>query len=136
MSKTRISVHRETMDVRWGDMDALGHVNNTVYFRYCESARVNWLFSIGHGIEEGPTGPVVVNASCTFLLPIVYPGRIVVEMFAGNPGRSSFDTWYEIRPVDAHEPLYAEGASRVVWIDHKAGKSVPIPDDVRRLIEP
>ena len=135
MSEQRIAIYRETMDVRWGDMDALGHVNNTVYFRYYETVRVNWLFSIGHGIEASPTGPVVINASCTFLTPIVYPGRILVEMFAGNPGRSSFDTWYEIRPTEAAEPLYAEGASRVVWVNHQAGKSVPIPDGVRALIE-
>ncbi|GAB4356087.1 MAG: thioesterase family protein [Gammaproteobacteria bacterium] len=123
------------MAVRWGDMDALGHVNNTVYFRYCESARVGWLASVGHAIEEGPTGPVVVNASCTFHTPIVYPAEIAVEMFAGNPGRSSFDTWYEIRPADRPDPLYAEGASRVVWVDHTMGRSVPIPEEIRRLVE-
>jgi len=135
MSQDRIPVHREEIDIRWGDMDALGHVNNTVYFRYCESVRVNWLASIGHGIEEGPIGPVVVNASCTFLAPIVYPERIVIEMFVSNPGRSSFDTWYEIRPAGRPEPLYTEGASRVVWVDHRAGKSVPLPEDVRALLE-
>ena len=65
--------------IRWGDMDSLGHVNNTVYFRYLEQARIEWLFALTpeRSAFEG-TGPVIVNASCTFLVPLVYPGEIAV----------------------------------------------------------
>lgn len=122
------------MDVRWGDMDALGHVNNTVYFRYMEQARVSWLESMQGSLTEGKTGPLIINASCTFLVPIVYPERITVELLCGPPGRSSFETYYEIRPAGKREPLYAEGSAKVVWADHTAGRSVPIPDEVRSLL--
>lgn len=134
MNETRKPVFSLEMDVRWGDMDALGHVNNTVYFRYMEQARVSWLESLRGSIIEGDTGPVIINASCTFLVPIVYPARIVVEVFAGSPGRSSFDTFYELRPAGQREPLYAEGVSKVVWVEHSAGRSVPLPAQIRELI--
>ncbi len=135
MNNPKKPVFRLEMDVRWGDMDALGHVNNTVYFRYMEQARVSWLESLQGSIIEGPSGPVIINASCTFLVPIVYPGRIVVELFCGAPGSSSFETYYEMRPHGKREPLYAEGSAKVVWADHGAGRSVPIPDALRVLLE-
>lgn len=135
MSKQRKPVFNIEMDVRWGDMDALGHVNNTVYFRYMEQARVSWLESLQGPIVEGATGPVIINAACTFLAPIVYPERIVVEVLCGPPGRSSFETYYEIRAAASRERLYAEGSAKVVWAEHAKGRSVPIPDAVRALIE-
>ena len=52
-------VHDSRMDVRWGDMDMLGHVNNTVYFRYMETARVEWLRSTRGTPHEGKQGPVM-----------------------------------------------------------------------------
>jgi len=127
-------VHTHAMPIRWGDMDAMGHVNNAVYFRYIESARIAWFDSLGHAPDPRGTGPVVVNASCTFLRPLVYPGDIELRTFAGKPGRSSFETRVEIRRT-GEDAVYAEGRAKVVWVDHAAGKSVPLPDAMRRLIE-
>ena len=56
------------------------------------------------------------------------------QRFAGQPGRSSFETRVEIRRQD-DDVLYAEGRAKVVWVDHAAGKSIPLPDAMRRLIE-
>ena len=87
----RLLVHTSHQTIRWGDMDALGHVNNTVYFRYMEQARIEWLYAqakAGVGYDRG-TGPVIVNASCTFREPLVFPGEVEVRMFLGNLGRSS-----------------------------------------------
>ncbi|MDP2194899.1 MAG: acyl-CoA thioesterase, partial [Rhodocyclaceae bacterium] len=64
-------VHTLRIPVRWGDMDALGHVNNTVYFRYTEQARIDWLESLGFAVMvDVEEGPVIINASCTFFKPI------------------------------------------------------------------
>ncbi|NTV10223.1 MAG: acyl-CoA thioesterase [Zoogloea sp.] len=120
--------------VRWGDMDYYGHVNNTVYFRYCEQARCEWLEAAGH--QVAPTAecsPVIINASCTFLIPVNYPATVIVRMYAGEPGRSSLMTWYELF-VEGDDRLYAEGASKVVWMDPRSGKSVPIPEDLRAQV--
>jgi len=65
MEHHRKLVYSNRMPVRWGDQDAMGHVNNTVYFRCMEQARIEWLESFGMGTAWTRTeGPVIVNASC------------------------------------------------------------------------
>lgn len=125
------------LTVRWGDMDALGHVNNATYFTYCEQARIAWLgrMAIGASVGSGSgAGPVIVNAFCAYLRPVVYPARIRVAMYGGTPGRSSFETRYEIRDAADAEILYATGSAKIVWVDHRAGRSTPIPDAIRQLL--
>ena len=98
MEHHRKLVLANQMPIRWGDQDAMGHVNSTVYFRYMEQTRIEWLESFG--LETAITqteGPVIVNASCTFLIPFTYPGTIDCRMFCGTPGRSSVPTYYEMR---------------------------------------
>lgn len=115
-------------------MDAYRHVNNTVYFRYMEQVRVEYLERIGHAVRPGGRAPVIINASCTFLIPLTYPGTLEVSMFLGAPGRSSIASYYEIR-VQADARLYATGTAKIVWTDVASGKSVPIPDDLRAQLE-
>jgi acyl-CoA thioester hydrolase len=118
----------------WAQMDALGHINNSVYFTYCEQARIEWFGKIGLGDAlsgKAKFGPVVVNASCTFLKPVVYPCDIKVILYAEKPGRSSFMAHYEI--TDG-ETLYTTGSSKIVWVDFEKGKSVEIPERIRELV--
>jgi acyl-CoA thioester hydrolase len=133
MTDSRLLVHTSLQKIRWGDMDAFGHVNNTVYFRYMEQARLEWLYaqaekSGGHDAREGP---VIVNASCDFLLPLVYPGDIEVRMFLGDLGRTSIGTYYEIW-MDGRK--YAAGGSKMVWINRDTGRSTPLPDGIAALL--
>jgi acyl-CoA thioester hydrolase len=131
MSSARKLVHSVSIPIRWGDMDALGHVNNTVYFRYLEQARVEWLESLReHAGDINGLGSVIVNASCTFLLPLCYPGVVDVRMFIDPPGRSSIDSHYEVWMVDRK---YAEGSARIVWIDQRTQRSAPLPERVRAI---
>ena len=130
MKPHRILVHTSIQPVRWGDMDALGHVNNTVYFRYMEQTRIEWLYALaeeGGGYLSG-TGPVIVNASCTFIVPIVYPGDVEVRMYLAEAGRSSIGSHYEL---DCAGKRMAEGAAKIVWVDLAGGRSVPLPEHVR-----
>lgn len=128
-------VHSSRIPIRWGDMDAYRHVNNTVYFRYMEQVRVEYLERIGYTVRPVGTAPVIINASCTFLVPLTYPGTLEVAMFLGSPGRSSIASHYEIR-VEGEPTLYATGAAKIVWIDVASGKSVPIPDELRARFSP
>jgi len=130
-------VHTMRMPVRWGDMDAMGHVNNTVYFRYIESARIAWLEQVGALPDPTRTGPVLINAQCSFLKQLKYPAEIEVTSWVGAPGRSSFEVSHEIRLVDSNGEagaLHAEGAAKIVWVDFAAEKSVPLPDEIRSLL--
>ena len=122
------------MPIRWGDMDALGHVNNTIYFRYMEQIRVEWLERMGFDLNATRAeGVVVVNAGCTFLRPLTYPGNVEVCMFFDKPGRSSLQTYYELRKV-GEDTVYAEGAAKMVWVDQTTGRSAPLPDWILRTI--
>lgn len=133
MSERKLA-HVCRIPIRWGDMDAYGHVNNTVYFRFMEQARVEWIEQLG--VKVGPEGvaPVIINASCTFLVPMNYPGEVEVKTFIGPLGRSSTPTYVEMRLVGS-DTLYAEGAAKVVWMDNATGKSAAIPEFVREALE-
>lgn len=61
--------------MRWGDMDAVGHLNNTYYFRYLEQVRIEWLNSLGYGIDPEGIGPVLANTACTFRKQLTYRRR-------------------------------------------------------------
>jgi acyl-CoA thioester hydrolase len=127
-------VHTLRMPIRWGDMDAMGHVNNTVYFRYIEQARVEWLAEAGFRPDASGEGPVIVNAHCTFMRQLKYPGEIEIRTYAGPAGRSSFETIQEIRRVDQPELLSAEGGAKVVWVNFLTEKSTPLPEHIRVLL--
>ncbi len=134
MNRSRKWVHTTLIPIRWGDMDAYAHVNNTVYFRYMEQARIEWLESLGYTVLPHGESPVIIDASCTFYVPLVFPGTVEVRMFAGAPGRSSVPTYYELRLTES-DTIYADGASKIVWTDTATGKSVPIPQALRALVE-
>ncbi len=137
MPEHYVLVHRMHMPIRWGDMDAMGHVNNTVYFRYLEQARIAWFEALGCPPDPAGTGPVIINAHCTFLKQLRYPGDIEVTTHVGDFGRSSFQTLHQIRRVDSPEVLAAEGGSKVVWVDQRVEKSSPLPPEMReRLLKP
>ncbi|MBL8406664.1 MAG: acyl-CoA thioesterase, partial [Candidatus Accumulibacter sp.] len=74
MTHPRKLVQTSLIPIRWGDMDAYGHVNNTIYFRYMEQVRVEYLEKLGFRVMPRGSAPVIINASCTFLVPLNYPG--------------------------------------------------------------
>ncbi|HEY4374883.1 MAG TPA: thioesterase family protein [Burkholderiales bacterium] len=129
-------VHTETVVMRWGDMDAMMHVNNTVYFRYMEQARIGWIETWGVGTTAANAeGPVIANASCQFKRPLKYPGSVEVRVYAGRIGRSSLPTYYEMRRTDDPETIYASGEALFVWISNATGKPAVFPETVRRRLE-
>jgi acyl-CoA thioester hydrolase len=124
-------VHVERIAVRWGDMDAMGHVNNTVYFRYMEQARIAWFESLVPQAQAwSEMSIVIVNASCNFRRPINYPGTVEVKVFAGAPGGSSVPTFYELV---VENQLYADGEATVVFLNAEQ-KPLRIPERIRSLM--
>ena len=132
-------VHTESIPMRWGDMDAMGHLNNTVYFRFMEQARIGLYDRLGVS-DRGPSlppncGPVVINSFCTFRRALVYPATIEVRVFVDEPGRSSIMTIYELRPSYDPEVIHADGYAKACWIDMTLQKSIPLPAPLRALFE-
>ena len=127
--------HEMVIPIRWGDMDAMGHVNNTVYFRYFEVVRLDWIYKVGASVD--PTtgqGPLIVNSFCSFLRQLEFPGDVLARHYVANPGRSSFDTFMTLERTDEPGGIYAEGGATTVWTDYAAKKSAPMPDWFRALV--
>lgn len=127
-------VHEMTVPIRWGDMDSLGHVNNTIYFRYFEIVRLDWIFKVCGSYQTAAQGPIIVNAFCNFLKQLEFPGDVLLKFYVTNPGRSSFDTYLTMERADQPGVIWAEGGAKTVWTDYAAKKSVPLPDWFRALL--
>ena len=128
-------VYEMVIPIRWGDMDAMGHVNNTIYFRYFEIIRIEWMHSLGKALDPQDEGFVIVNAFCNFIRQLEYPGDILARHYIANPGRSSFDTFITLERVDEPGVLYATGGATTVWLDFPAKKTLPLPDWLRPILE-
>ena len=134
MNEERRLAHVERMPIRWGDMDAMGHVNNTVYFRFMEQARISWFNALVPERDAWQaTGIVIANASCNYKRAIAYPGVVEIRLYVGTPGGSSVPTFYELRVDDDPVP-YADGAAVVVFVDMKQQKAKRIPDGMRERL--
>lgn len=114
--------------LRWRDMDAFGHVNNSDYFTYFEQTRAMWWHEIGISLRNTHAGPVVITASCTFLKPLHYPGDLQVHLFAHTPGRTSFMIDYIIYVQPKLDQIVAEGNTKIVWVDYDHSISIPLPE--------
>ena len=121
--------HQRIFDISWGDMDALGHVNNARYFDYFQEARIEWLAGLGLDMEQS-TGPVVVHVACTFLKPVVYPAKLTLNSSLHSLGRSSMVLDHDLYQG---EQLMAQGTCKIVWIDYVKNKAIPFPDKIRAL---
>lgn len=129
-------VYRMLLPIRWGDMDAMGHLNNTSYFRYMETVRIDWMHSLGRVPGPQDQGIVIVNAFCNFYKQLEYPGQVDLKMYASDPGRSTFETWVTMEREDQPGLIYAAGGATTVWVDFPRQKSMPLPDWLRQIVTP
>ncbi len=131
-AESRKLIHDTLIPMRWGDMDALGHLNNTYYFRYMEQARVEWLDALAEPIAPGGIGPVIAHIACDFKRELVYPATIRLCTYVTQIGRSSMKLDHEFRLATDEQTVYATGHAVLVWVDYSQGGSVPVPDGIRR----
>ena len=129
-------VHEMRIPVRWGDLDRMGHVNNTVYFRYFESLRIEWLDKVGAPPNPEGVGPVMANGFCNFIRQIEYPGEVVARHYVAppRPGSKSLDTYFTLSMADTPDIVSANGGATLVWVDFPNGKTVPLPDGLRAAL--
>lgn len=131
MTDKKIAVHQKIFSIEWGDMDALGHVNNGRYFDYFQEARIEWLKSIQLDMKQ-ETGPVVIRIEATFLKPIIYPATLTLKSYLHSLGRSSLMMDHELYQ---QEQLMTQGSSKIVWVDYQLNKSIPLPESIRELFK-
>lgn len=119
--------------LRWGDMDAMGHLNNTLYFRLLEEARIQWFAALNLPTHNAAQGPILANISCDFIKPMLYPNTAKVTQIVQKIGRSSLHHHCTIETLAQPGVVYATSQSVVVWMDYQAGKSLAWPEPVRQL---
>lgn len=118
--------------VQWGEMDAYDHVNNVAFFRYFESARVEYLERCGFtdSYREDRIGAILHSTSCRFRRALVYPDRVVVGARVTEMETDRFTMQYCAFSRD-QETVAADGTGVVVSFDYEAGEKAPLPRSVR-----
>lgn len=127
-------IYESRIPIRWGDMDAMGHLNNATYFRYLETARIDWFLSLGREPDPSGEGIVIVNAFCNFYRQLVYPGDVLLKMYVSDPARTTFESWATMERTDMPGVIHAAGGATTVWVDFKQQKALPLPDWLRSLV--
>ncbi len=122
--------------VQWGEMDAYGHVNNTVLFRYFESARILYLDKVGflEAYDKNKIGAILHSTTCRFRLPLFYPDNAIVGARATDVEEDRFTMQYRVFS-ETQDAVAADGEGVVVSYDYGANRKAPLPDAVRAGIE-
>jgi acyl-CoA thioester hydrolase len=123
------------LPVQWGDQDAFGHVNNTVYFRWFESARIRYLeqIDLSEQTAEGALGPILAAVSCNYRRQVKYPDFVVIGARITQIGRSSLKMSYSVWS-ESQQAIVADGDSTIVAFDYRQNKSQPVPAELRAKI--
>jgi acyl-CoA thioester hydrolase len=123
--------------IHWGDQDLFGHVNNVVYFRWLESARVAYLDRIGlarlHGDEN--IGPILAAIGCNFRRQIEYPDTVRIGTRVTRIGNTSMTIEHAVWSTAQSGELAADGTSTVVIFDYPTQRPVRVSDEIRTKIE-
>ncbi len=127
-------VYETRIAVRWGDMDAMRHLNNATYFRYMETARIDWFRSIGCLPEKDREGPIIANAFCNFYRQFEYPDEVLLKMYVSDLRRTTFESWVTMESVTEPGVIRAAGGSTTIWVDFAQQKAATLPDHMRALI--
>ena len=119
----------------WGEMDSLGHVNNIVYFRYFETARMEYFGRIGvmEVMQETGVGPILGSTECRFRRPLQFPDTVTVGVRATEVGDDRFMTLYRV-VSHQQQRVVAEGKGSIVTYDYNAGGKAPLPESIREQI--
>jgi acyl-CoA thioester hydrolase len=122
--------------VAWGEMDAFRHVNNVVFFRYMETARIEYLRRVRFGAEreEDGAGPIVATASCRYRRPLMFPDAVSCGARVSEMSDDRFTMEYRI-VSHGQQAMVAEGSGVVVGYDYRILGKAKLPADVRQAIE-
>lgn len=128
----RTALFRMPIELRWRDLDAFNHVNNSNFMTYLEEARIRWFDSLGTEWVTDTTAPLLAAVQMNYRVPIPYPSSVEVELFADRIGNSSVTIGHRISSEDG-TVLHADGHVVMVWIDRISGRPTPLPEIVRQV---
>lgn len=121
--------------IAWGEMDSFGHLNNIYYFRYFESARIEFFrrADMPYQVQDDGKGIILAHTSCQFMEPLFYPDTVDVKVYAEKVGTTSLVLKYELvsRELDN---VAAVGDSVVVFYDYNKKEKRPVPEGIHTFI--
>ena len=121
--------------VAWGEMDAFGHLNNIVYFRYFESARIAYFYKLDlvDMMTKTGIGPILASTSCRFKIPLTYPDKVLVGAKVVSNEEDRFMMGHCVFSTN-HQKVAAEGNALIVTLNYRESKKVQIPGELKQRI--
>lgn len=122
--------------VAWGEMDAFQHVNNVVYFRYFESARIEY----GRHIqlldmkESSGIGPILAATNARYRRPVLFPDQLLIGVSVSRVGTDRFWQNYRIFSV-SQQAITTEGEAEIVLFDYRQQRKAAVPAELRQRME-
>jgi acyl-CoA thioester hydrolase len=129
----RTALFRMPLQLRWRDLDAFNHVNNSNFLTYLEEARIRWFDSIGEDWVTDEFAPLLAAVQLNYRMPIPYPADVVVELYVDKVGTSSVTIGHGIASADG-ATLYCDGHVVAVWIDRASGRPRALPGAIRNAV--
>ena len=124
------------LPVIWGDMDTFQHVNNAIYFRYFESARIQYFEALGwmDSVEQLTIGPILGSTSCRYRIPLTYPDTVYAGAKITEMHEKRFTMEYLI-VSEQHPKTVAEGTGVVICYNYQKKQTIQIPAVIHHAIE-
>ena len=132
-----------TIPIQWGEMDAFNHVNNVVYIRWCETARIELFRKIwgDRGInmkeilEGNGVGPILANFNVNYKIPISYPDNVIIQTRVAKIGNTSFNVEHQVFTEKMGNSVVAEASSVVVMLNYKTGEKFNLNSSMKLKLE-
>ena len=132
-----------TIPIQWGEMDAFNHVNNVVYIRWCETARIELFRKIwgDRGInmkeilEGNGVGPILANFNVNYKIPISYPDNVIIQTRVAKIGNTSFNVEHQVFTEKMGDSVVAEASSVVVMLNYKTGEKFNLNSSMKLKLE-
>jgi acyl-CoA thioester hydrolase len=121
--------------VEWGDQDGFAHVNNTVYLKWCETARVVYLEQVEmwQMIRAAGKGPILAALSCNYLHPVTFPDTVQIGTRVTKIGNSSFRMDHAVVSLKQNE-VVADSSTVLVFLEYQDSRPLPVPDSIREAM--
>ena len=127
-------IHTKQLAVRWGDLDAYGHVNNIFYFLYIQEARFEMMVENSITIDPLGISPVLAETYCKFIRPINFPETIIIETWLVNIDGKKVFFEHVIKSSTKNEVVYAILSATVIWFNFQTKSSAEVPTNIQHLI--
>jgi acyl-CoA thioester hydrolase len=122
------------IEVRFRDLDAIGHVNNAVFFTYFEEGRKHFSKKVFEVSDVSEFNFIMAHIQCDFIKPVQFNDRVILQMWVENIGTKSFSFEYRLVDFSDEAMVYATGKSIQVCYDYQKNRSIEVPAKMRERL--